>query len=377
MIDKRYLKISLYGVFTLIVFYVLKKGVDIAVLLIANFDDIFACLARVTGKAFSVFSLPVFGFVTAYLLDPLCDFFQNAYDKRFKRKSSRRVQGVAAVYIILIGFLFGMGFFAARSIDGAVSLDSLISDSVLQLNVMYGNVVDFLEKKGLYSVFEGYVDRAWAGLWESVNRFGELAIKRAAGLGGFMVNLLLGFVIAFYFLLDKEKFLKGGKALFKRLLPQKIYLLVRKAALDAHSVFSGYIRGQLTDAFIMSLLIASLLTILRVRFAVVIGIISGFSNIIPYFGALVGFALAVLSALLSGEALKAVYAAIAVIILQQLDSAVIAPKIVGEKVELSPPAVIIALAVGGKLFGLWGMIFAVPAVGIFKNIILSSLCRPQ
>lgn len=192
-----------------------------------------------------------------------------------------------------------------------------------------------------------------------------------------MVNLLLGFVIAFYFLLDKEKFLKGGKALFKRLLPQKIYLLVRKAALDAHSVFSGYIRGQLTDAFIMSLLIASLLTILRVRFAVVIGIISGFSNIIPYFGALVGFALAVLSALLSGEALKAVYAAIAVIILQQLDSAVIAPKIVGEKVELSPPAVIIALAVGGKLFGLWGMIFAVPAVGIFKNIILSSLCRPQ
>lgn len=191
-----------------------------------------------------------------------------------------------------------------------------------------------------------------------------------------MLNLLLGFVVAFYFLLDKERILGGAKAFFERLLPKKAYKVLKNAAFEAHSVFSGYIRGQLTDALIMSLLIASVLTILRVRFAVVIGVISGFSNIIPYFGAIVGFTLAVFSALLSGDGLKAVYAAVSIIALQQLDSCLIAPKIVGEKVELSPPAVIIALAAGGKLFGLWGMVFAVPVTGILKNAVLQYKRKP-
>lgn len=139
--------------------------------------------------------------------------------------------------------------------------------------------------------------------------------------------------------------------------------------MDIHGVFFGYIRGQLTDAFIMSLLISSFFVIFRIKFAVLIGVISGFSNIIPYFGAITGFCLAVFSALLSGEPIKAVYAAVIMVGLQQIDSVFIVPKIVGEKVELSPPAVIVALAVGGKLFGILGMIFAVPFCGILKIIL--------
>ncbi|MCC8013960.1 MAG: AI-2E family transporter [Eubacterium sp.] len=370
MIDKRYLKISLYAVFTLIVFYALKKAVDIAVIIIANIDDVFMCLARISGRALSVFSLPVIAFVIAYLLDPFCDYFQEIIEKRLKLKTKKRIFGVTAVYALIIG-LAALGlFFAFRSVGRAVPFDELVSDSIGELNSMYDNLTAFLEKRGLYSYFSAYADEALVYIRDSTERITNAALKKAPDIGNFLLNLLLGFVVAFYFLLDKERFLGSTKTFFERVLPKKAYKVLKGAALEAHSVFSGYIRGQLTDALIMSLLIASVLTILRVRFAVVIGVISGFSNIIPYFGAIVGFTLAVFSALLSGDALKAVYAAVSIIALQQLDSCLIAPKIVGEKVELSPPAVIIALAVGGKLFGLWGMVFAVPVTGILKNVVM-------
>ena len=135
---------------------------------------------------------------------------------------------------------------------------------------------------------------------------------------------------------------------------------------DINIVFSGYVRGQLTDGLIMSALLSLGLSVIKVPFAVAIGLFSGFSNIIPYFGSVIGFTLSVGMALISGEPIRALYASIVVIALQQIDTIIIVPKIVGKNVKLSPIMVIISLAVAGKLFGIVGMIFAVPVVAVVK-----------
>ncbi|MCD7778789.1 MAG: AI-2E family transporter [Clostridiales bacterium] len=372
--DRKYFKFSLYTVFTLVLFYIIKNIIDIAVLSLTNIDTIFESLAVFFGRAFSLFSLPLTAFVIAYLLDPVCDFFQNLYNRKFKKHSENRLQGTIITYFFIILFLVLIIFFAGKYIGGSISADNLISEGITQLNTMYFNIISFLKRHNLYELLSEYIDTIWSDILGFLDNLGNSLIKGAADFGSFVLNIVLGFVIAFYFLKDKKKYTELSKGIFRRILPEKIYKNAGKITMDCHYVFSGYIRGQLSDAFIMSLLISSFLVIFRIKFAVLIGIISGFSNIIPYFGAITGFCLAVLSALLSGEPLKAVYAAVIMVVLQQIDSIFIAPKIVGEKVELSPPAVIVALAVGGKLFGILGMIFAVPFCGIVK-IVFKNRCN--
>ena len=114
------------------------------------------------------------------------------------------------------------------------------------------------------------------------------------------------------------------------------------------------------------MLASSLLTILRIPFAAVIGIITGFTNIIPYLGALVGLLLSAGAAILDGNIGRAAAAVVVMLILQQIDSIVIAPRLVGERVSLSPAAVIASLGIAGNLFGLWGMVFAVPSAALIK-----------
>ena len=135
---------------------------------------------------------------------------------------------------------------------------------------------------------------------------------------------------------------------------------------EANRIFSGYISGQITDAVVMAALISVSFLMIGIDYPVIIGVISGFSNLIPYVGAIVAFILAVSVALIGGSPVKALYAAVVIILLQQLDSAVIVPRIVGKKVRLHPVLVILSLSVFGSLFGIWGMVFAVPTTALIK-----------
>ncbi|MGL4797833.1 MAG: AI-2E family transporter, partial [Cellulosilyticaceae bacterium] len=132
----------------------------------------------------------------------------------------------------------------------------------------------------------------------------------------------------------------------------------------------GYIRGQLIDAVIMGTLISIALTCIGIDFAIIIGIISGIFNLIPYFGPVVGFVLAGFIGFIGGEPQKGIYAVLAVVALQQLDGWVIVPHIMGETVKLHPIVVLLAIVIGGQLWGLVGFLLAVPVVGFIRLLII-------
>ena len=131
-------------------------------------------------------------------------------------------------------------------------------------------------------------------------------------------------------------------------------------------MFIRYVVGQLTDAVIMACMIVVSFTVAGIPYAVVIGVITGFSNLIPYVGAFVAYVLSILMGLLSGEPIKALYAAIIVLVIQQVDGMVIVPKVVGQSVKLHPALVLLALSVFGGLLGLFGMVIAVPVTALIK-----------
>ena len=119
----------------------------------------------------------------------------------------------------------------------------------------------------------------------------------------------------------------------------------------------------------MAVLFSGTFFIVGLPHAVFLGLLSGFSNLIPYFGAITAFILAVVSGLLSGTPMKAVYASVLILLLQQVDSIFIVPKVVGKKVELHPVGVLFSLAVFGSWFGFLGLFLAVPLGALCKKLL--------
>ncbi|MBQ7241416.1 MAG: AI-2E family transporter, partial [Firmicutes bacterium] len=186
--------------------------------------------------------------------------------------------------------------------------------------------------------------------------------------GSFFINLIVGFAAAFYFLSEKDRLFSKLQDSFRVFLPEKSYRRFSSFCGDLNEVFSGYIRGQIADALIMAVLFSTAFYFAGIKYAVLIGIISGILNIIPYAGAIAAFSLSVSVAFLSGEPVKALYAAIITIVLQQVDSICISPRVMGRSVRLHPVAVLLSIVIFGKIFGVWGMIFAVPITAVVKII---------
>lgn len=371
--DRNYFKICFYAVFAFLLGYILKIGIDAVVYTIANMDDVYAGATQGFFKIISVFSALIWGFVIFYILDPVVGFFQTLVDRVFNRKNNRlRREGTIITYLIImaiIALIVTLMVLRLTKVGGGSLAESVrlqINAFSEDINALYIRLEGYLIELGVYSYIKVYINEITKWISSFILNFSNRAVNAVTVVGSSVVNILLSIVIAFYFLKDKyfikNKIFKISNSILSKKQLQRFFVVTQ----DIDSVFSGYIRGQLTDALIMAVLIGLGLSIIRVRFSVVIGIISGFSNIIPYFGALMGFVLAVGTALLSGEPMKALYAGIMLLVLQQIDSAVIVPKVVGESVELSPVMVIVALAVAGKLFGIWGMVFAVPVVAVIK-----------
>lgn len=399
--DKKYLKISFHIIFTLILVYALKLCIDLIAYILTNLGAIYNDISSFIGWIFSVFSVVVIAFIISYLLDPVVEFFQKKYNLYIKkhiislmnkniylrkfiekrkiqaqsRKFKSRAAGTALTYITVFSVIIIASGFLVNKISksgGDNIIDSIaifINNSVNDFTVTYRKLENILKENGLFEYLSGYITSFVNAFTSFVKNIGTGLVDFITSIGSGIINVLISMVIAFYFLKDKDsikhKFIEIGDTF----LPNKFNESFKNALGDIHAVFSGYIRGQLLDASIMAILISIGLSFLKIDFAVIIGLISGFSNIIPYFGAIIGFTLSVSVALLSGSTLKAVYAAILFLALQQLDSIFIVPKVVGESVELSPVLVLIALAVAGEIFGLWGMVLAVPVFATIKMFI--------
>ncbi|HEX3021861.1 MAG TPA: AI-2E family transporter, partial [Lachnospiraceae bacterium] len=136
---------------------------------------------------------------------------------------------------------------------------------------------------------------------------------------------------------------------------------------DADTVFSGYLKGQLTDALVMMCLISLVLSIIGVKFGMVIGILAGIGNLIPYFGPIVAYAGTILVCIINADYKLMVIAIIALFIIQTIDGNIIGPKLLSHSIQIHPLLVIISLIFGSAIGGLLGMLLAVP-IGAFIKV---------
>ncbi len=186
-------------------------------------------------------------------------------------------------------------------------------------------------------------------------------------IGSGVATFFIALVISIYLLKDSEYFIGLWNKLYylvfgKSILGNKIIYVFRVV----HEVFAKYLRGQLLEAFFVGVLSAIALSIVGIDYAFVIGIIAGISNMIPYVGPIIGTILAAIMGLLSGTPIKILYSIVAMLVVQQIDNNLLAPKIVGNSVGLHAVFTMMAILIGGNVGGLLGMLLAVPVAASCK-----------
>ena len=249
-----------------------------------------------------------------------------------------------------------------------------IIDSISSYSEKYNQIYDQLKIKLETSGLSDNLKQQFIKTAEDANDILGSAISKSFGqvkkLGSNIVSILLGLIVAFYILKDldyfKELYRETTKALIKERKNQKLRILLT----DINSIISRFIRGQLLDALIVGILSSIGLSIIGLDFAVLIGMTAGIANIIPYFGPVIGSVPAVIVGLLSGNPISALLAVVVLVVVQQIDGALIAPKIVGDSVGLHPVFVMLSILIGGAYFGLWGMLLAVPTAAIIKMFLI-------
>ena len=183
-----------------------------------------------------------------------------------------------------------------------------------------------------------------------------------------MLNLIIGVIISVYLLSGKDRFLAQSKKLCYAALGQKKGGYVCNVCTFANRVFGGFIGGKIIDSLIIGVLCFIGLRILDMPYTMLISIIVGVTNIIPFFGPYLG---AIPSALLLLviDPMKCLYFVIFIIILQQLDGNVIGPQILGDATGLDSIWVVVSLLIFGNLFGVLGMVIAVPLFAVIYKIV--------
>lgn len=383
--NNRYFNIAAYAVISCFV-------VLVGIFILLNFRLVWRWIEEILELIYVLIEPMLIGLVLAYLLDPIVDFYEKRWHKRRKKKfhlpwrqkkedKKRWHMRTVPTFLTFLTLFCAIGVFALmilmniQQVAGDFSweeLEASITSYVAYFENMISGVTVLTEKMGV-SESQSLIER----LYSEVNRF-ILCIYNdfTGGLLGFGIhamNWLLALVIAFYLLQDKERFLQLTHRILRYTLKRERYEYIRDLGKDVDGVLSGYIRGEIIDAIIIVILTGGALLVIQLDFAIIIGIIAGIFNLIPYFGPVVGFVLAIVIGLLDTNPMKALYGGIAILIIQQIDGWFIVPKVVGDCVKLHPIVVLLAILIGGNLFGLLGMVLAVPVAAFIRLILIRKL----
>ena len=293
----------------------------------------------------------------AYLLNPAVCYLE--------QKGIVRIWAILILYLLLFCIIVLLGVklvpMLLKELENFVKEIPLMTASGQQL---LEDIQSHYQNSAIPFSMRIAFDKALISLETEVQAFTTSLVEAIINSVSYFIGIAITPILAFYLLHDWNDLKE--RLLF--MLPSKWRnecILIMK---DIDKVLSGIIRGQVVIAVIVGVLISIGLYLLDVRYALLIGILAGMLDVIPYFGAIIGATPAVTLALLDSPWLS-VKVGVLFIIIHQLEGAIISPKILGENVGLHPLSVIFFVFLGGELAGLAGMLLGVPVAAIVKVVL--------
>ncbi len=245
------------------------------------------------------------------------------------------------------------------------NLQGYYNDAIKQINDIPDN--DFITKDELKDTVgnaKNYI-REHISI-ENLIGYVKGVINIAAGIFDFFVAVIL----SVYILMEREAIVKYAKKALRALVKNdEKYECVCKYVKLSTDVFFKFLGGQIIDAIVVGIITAVAMTVMHVKYAGLLGFVIGLFNLIPYFGAIFAIGIAILITVFTGGLVQAIWMAVVIIVLQQIDANIINPRIIGSSLEISPILVIFAVTVGGAYFGILGMFLGVPVAAVIKIIL--------
>lgn len=348
-------------------------------LLMFNLDMVKSSFVRIAG----ILAPIIYGAVLAYLLAPLYNRTVNAWEKIFKKLShnEKRVHNMSKsmativsllTLIVIVTALFWMLIpQLIESITGVIEvlpaninnfsvwLEKILKDNPAVEQTVMANYEQIVQK------ISGFVT---TDLVPNVNK---LITSLSSGVIGVVVvlkNILIGLIVMLYLLNIKDTLVAQGKKILYGCLSVRMANRVVDKLRYTQSVFSGFIIGKLMDSLIIGIMSFILLTVMNMPYVLLVSVIIGVTNIIPFFGPFIG-AIPTAFLILLVSPVKCLYFIGFILILQQVDGNIIGPKILGDSTGLSSFWVLFSILLFGGLFGFVGMIIAVPTFAVLYALL--------
>ena len=319
----------------------------------------------------------IYGGVIAYLLRPMCNALEAFFQLRLPKKIRRFSNAFAVAFSLLVGILV------------VYALITMVVPQLLQSIEMLWNALPgkadqlsswatatFGEDERLVQFYRNNYENYFADIEKWVqSKVMPQVTNLVTNLGTsvwrvmtFLYNVLIGLIVAIYVLHGRKRFGKQARLLVRSLFPDRWSDLILQEVAFIDRMFAGFIDGKIMDSAIIGVLCYIGCTVLRIPNTLLVSVLVGVTNIIPFFGPVIGAVPATLLILIESP-IKALWFVIWILVLQQLDGNVIGPKILGNRTGLSGFWVMFAIILFGGLWGVVGMVICVPLFAVIYDLI--------
>lgn len=333
-------------------------------------------------KVFISAAMPlIYGAIFAYLLYPVCIFFEKVFKKVFAKIKNRKIAiGLTRGISIFLSIVFGIGVVAIILYmvipQLYESIMKIINSAPTYIDRISHFVDGFLkDNTELRTTVNNAINEYTSDITKLLTNWSSQigTVVKSIGDGVLSVaivtkNIFIGIIVAIYLLADRHQFKIGLKRFIELIFSKKMSPVVKDEVKFANNVVLNFISGRILDSAIIGILCYILMVILRLPFPLLIAVLVGVTNIIPFFGPFIGGVPAGLLILIE-DPWKCLVFVIMIVILQQLDGNIIGPRILGDSIGLSSFWVLFSMLIFGGLFGLTGMIAGVPVFAIIYDII--------
>ena len=325
----------------------------------------------------------IIGLGIAFLLNPVVKILKKPMRKLTGKwcKTQAKADSLANVFSVILTIVL---FIAFLVILLSIVLPQ-IKDSVLKL---YDNIPTYMNnvKNWLNNIFKGnqsvmdVINKYLDNFQETMSKLlsntlipnlDTILLKVTSGIMGVfgaVINIFVGIIVSIYVLLDKEKMKAKSKKLIYSTFSKERGNKVLDGLEYVNRVFGGFINGKVIDSLVIGILTGLFCTIVDMPYGALVAVIIGVTNIIPFFGPFIGAVPSAFLILVEDPKMALVFV-IFILVLQQLDANIVQPVVLGESTGLSGLGVLIAIMVGSSMFGIVGMILAVPVFAIIYTIL--------
>lgn len=327
----------------------------------------------------------IYGLVLAYLTIPIYNFFmrklQPFLEKRIKNEKYVHFIGklFSITLTIVLAIAVVVGLFAMvipQVIESIKSIIQMAPDSYyrfltwiqkisndnpeLKSLLVNGDVMDYMQ-----NWFDAFLMPTIQKILNGLTTGILLSITNILTL---VKNVIIGVIVAIYVLNSKDKFVAQGKKLIYSAMKKEHAKLVIDEVRLIHKMFGGFISGKLLDSLIIGIICFVVMSVLKMPYVMLVSVIIGVTNIIPFFGPFIG-AIPTSLFILMESPIQCIYFIIFIILLQQFDGNILGPKILGDSTGISSFWVLFSILLFGGLFGFVGMIIGVPTFAVFYDLV--------